>query len=157
MAYCAAWTWKVAEVTPRAPRMPRNMHRPLAAALTVALVTGCENPLTVDDLAGSYIAATFTTESGGTQDLLATGASITMTLNSDGSTQGRLLVPGGNEDGSDFDADLSGTWTLNGSEVSFDHAADTFIRDMSFAADQNRLTGQATFGAATLHVVLQKQ
>jgi hypothetical protein len=134
------------------------MHRLPAVALTVALLTGCDNPLTVDDLAGTFIASTFTvTEGGVTEDLLAAGASITVTLSSDGSTSGQLFVPGGNEDGSDFDADLSGTWTLDGSQVSLDHVADTFIRDMSFTADQDRLTGQATFGSATLHVVLPRQ
>jgi hypothetical protein len=136
----------------------RHMYRALAVVVAAGFLAGCENPLTVEDLAGTYVATTLTvTEGGATQDLLAVGASITVTLNSDGSTQGRFFVPGGNENGSDFDADLSGTWSLNDSQISFEHVADTFMRDASFSAGQARLTAQATFGSATLHAVLQRQ
>lgn len=130
----------------------------LAATLIFALFSACEDPVSVDDLSGSYEASTFTlTQSGSTDDLLAQGASITLTLDADGSTSGRLFVPDGNEDGSDFDADLTGTWTRTGSQVSFDHPADTFIRDMSFAVDGSRLTGEATFSSGTFRVVLDRR
>lgn len=84
------------------------------------MFSACDDPLTVNEISGSYEASTFTlTQDGSTDDLLAQGG--TLTLNADGTTSGRLFVPDGNEDGSDFDADLAGTWTLNGSRVSFDH------------------------------------
>lgn len=134
------------------------MHRSVVTMTVIfALFSACDDPLTVNEISGSYEASTFTlTQDGSTDDLLAQGGSITLTLNADGTTSGRLFVPDGNEDGSDFDADLAGTWTLNGSRVSFDHPADTFIRDLSFAVDGSRLTGEGTFDSATLRVVLER-
>jgi hypothetical protein len=112
---------------------------------------------TVDSVAGSYTATAFTvTEGGSTTDVLADGGSITLTLNTGGSAAGRLFVPGGAEDGSDFDEDLTGTWTLTGTAVSLDHAADTFLRDMTFTVSADRLTGQETFAEATIAVTLAK-
>lgn len=135
------------------------MHRSVVTMTVIfALFSACDDPLTVNEISGSYEASTFTlTQDGSTDDLLAQGGSITLTLNADGTTSGRMFVPDGNEDGSDFDADLAGTWTLNGSRVSFDHPADTFIRDMSFTVDGSRLTGEATFDSATLRVVLERR
>lgn len=138
--------------------MHRSMHRwVMATTVMFTLFSACDDPVTVDELSGSYEASTFTlTQDGSTDDLLAQGASITMTLTANGSTSGSMFVPEGNEDGSDFEADLAGTWTLNGSQVSFDHPADTFLRDMSFTVDGGRLAGEATFDSATLRVVLQR-
>jgi hypothetical protein len=127
------------------------------AAASLTLLPGCSDTLTVDDLAGSYSATTFTTrEAGATTDWLAAGAFINLTLTATGNTTGRVFVPGGNEDGSDFDADLTGTWALAGSQVTFQHSADTFLRDMSFAVDAGRLTGEATFSGVTVRVVLER-
>jgi len=75
-------------------------------------------------VAGTYQATTFTMEETGvTTDWLARGASITLTLASDGTTGGRLFVPGGGEGGSDFDEDLAGTWELIGTTLRLHHAA----------------------------------
>jgi hypothetical protein len=74
-----------------------------------------------------------------------------MTLASDGSTTGRLFIPGGAEDGGDLDEDLVGTWTLAGSTINFNQIADTFIRDVEFAVG---LTGTGTFEDETLRLVL---
>ncbi len=128
------------------------------AAPLLVLGGACEDEpaaLTAEDVVGTYHATTFTTqEAGNTTDLLAAGASITLVMNANFTTAGRLFVPGGNEDGSDFDADLTGTWTLSGQTVDLDHPADTFLRDMSLTADGSRLTGQATFAQVTVRVVL---
>lgn len=127
-------------------------------AFSLALLAACSDALTVESVAGSYEATTFTVREGSTtEDLLAAGASINLTLTAAGTTSGRLFVPGGAEDGSDFDADLTGAWALSGKQVTFDHAADTFIRDMPFTADDGRLSGEATFSGATLRVVLERQ
>jgi hypothetical protein len=53
-------------------------------------------------------------------------------------------------------AALTGTWTLAGTKVTFNQAADTFIRDVEFTAARNRLSSQGTFGGATIHLVLAK-
>lgn len=112
---------------------------------------------TVETVAGSYTATTFTLESPvGTVDLLTLGATVSVTLAEDGTTTGTLFVPGGNEDGSDLDASLEGTWTLSGSTVSFSQSEDTFIRDVDFAASPNRLTGEGSFDDGILLLVLTK-
>ncbi len=133
--------------------------------LAVLLTLGCgdstgsrdgDDP-TMSDVAGSYEATTLTVEEGGvTTDFLLAGASFEITLALDGTTSGRLFAPGGGEGGGDFDADLAGTWALNGTTVTFDHDADTFVRDMDFEYANDRLTGQETFNDVTISVVLAR-
>lgn len=123
-------------------------------------LAACDGPTlpTVDSVAGAYRATTFTVEQGGvTEDILAKGGLINLTLNRDGTTAGRLFAPGGGEDGSDFDADLTGTWSLTGTLVTFQHEADTFVRDVPFTVSDDRLSAEATFSGVTLRVVLTKQ
>jgi hypothetical protein len=113
---------------------------------------------TVETVAGSYTATTFTVSSVvGNINLLAGGATVTMNLASDGTTTGRLFVPGGDEDGSDLDRDLTGTWSLTGSTVTFEQTADSFIPDVEFIASANRLTGEDTFDGGTVRLVLTKE
>ena len=58
----------------------------------------------------------------------------------------------------DLDMDLAGTWTLdqNDGSVAFEHASDTFLRDMTFSYSNSRLSGEATFSGVTINVVLRK-
>ncbi len=97
-------------------------------ALTLALTLGScggEDTFspTVATVAGSYTASSLTlTSSVGTTDLLALGSTVAITLAADGTTSGRLFVPGGEDDGSDLDVDLAGTWTLSGGEGEFSGA-----------------------------------
>ncbi|MEX2531753.1 MAG: hypothetical protein WD960_13375 [Gemmatimonadota bacterium] len=143
------------------------------ALLTATVVLGAcddEGVTTVDAsmavVAGSYMAEgnfgaiTFTlTEAGSTEvvDLLEAGSSLVIHLREDGTTSGRLFVVGGDDDGSDFDADLTGTWTLQNGIVSFQHEADTFIRDAPFDYDGGVLSSEETFSDATIRVVLQRR
>lgn len=135
--------------------------------LTVCLA-GCsddgptETSLTMSLVAGNYAAegdygVYTTTVDGQTVDQLALGLSLTLTLTEDGRTSGRFFMPEGDEDGSDYEADLTGTWTLTGNIVDFSHQADTFIRDMSFHVEGGRLTGDEMFGDTRVRIVLQKQ
>jgi hypothetical protein len=139
---------------------PSNRHRFLASGLVVALSMACDGDLfspSVENVAGSYSATSFTTTTGGvTTDQLAGGASFTITLATNGTTSGRLFVPGGDEGGGDLDADLAGTWTLTGTTVEFAQTADTFVRDMPFTASRNRLQGEATFSGTVVRVTLTK-
>jgi hypothetical protein len=126
-----------------------------------ALLIGCSDDdsfsPTLDNVAGSYSAATFTvTSAAGTLDLLALGAEVTVDLAVDGTTTGQLFVPGAGEDGEDVEADLTGTWTLDSSTVTFSQDADTFIRDVEFTASEDRLTGEGTFDEETVRLVLSK-
>ena len=112
---------------------------------------------TIDNVAGSYSAATLTvTSPSGTVDFLALGAEVDVILAANGTTTGHLFVPGGGENGEDFEADLTGTWTLADSTVTFDHEGDTFIRDVDFTVTRNQLTGEETFDDQTVRLVLTK-
>ena len=55
-----------------------------------------------------------------------------------------------------FYALMEGTWTLTGTTVHFSQIADTFVRDMDWIASENRLSGDKTFGAVRVRVVLTK-
>jgi hypothetical protein len=131
-------------------------------ALTLALALGgCggEDTFspTAETVAGSYTASALTlTSSVGTTDLLALGSTVAITLAADGTTAGRLFVPGGDDDGSDLDVDLAGTWTLSGSTVTFNQTGESFIRDAEFTAGPNRLNGEGEFSGAIIRLVLGK-
>ena len=129
------------------------------AALGLLLACGGSDSFTPTEetVAGTYQASTLTlTSFSGTTDLLLAGATVDATLAPDGTTSGRLFVPGGEEDGSDLDEDLTGTWTLTGQTVTFDHSADTFITDVEFIAGRNTLTAEGTFSGVSLFLQLVK-
>jgi hypothetical protein len=130
----------------------------LALAITLAACGAGDNfSPSVENVSGAYTASSFTvTGTSGTTNLLAAGATVSITLAANETTSGRLFVPGGAEDGSDLDADLSGAWSLKGSKVKFTHAADTFIRDVEFLATESQLTGEGTFGDVTIRLMLTK-
>jgi hypothetical protein len=114
------------------------------------------NP-TVDDVAGSYTASAFTLTSGnGDFDLLALGATVTATLDADGTTSGRLQVPGGVGGAPAVDEDLAGTWTLSGTTVTFSPSASSLLSDVDFAVGPNTLTGEGIYQGAVLLLVLTK-
>ena len=135
-----------------------------AWSLAAVALAGCGgddgNPFspTVANVAGTYNASLFTLTSTelGMVNLLSVGATVHVVLNPDGTTTGHIFVPDlGQEDGA-VDADLTGTWTLSGSTVTFSQTADTFIRDVEFTAAQNSLESEGTFNGATLHLALAK-
>lgn len=130
---------------------------PLGLALGLA---GCGDDSftpTEETVAGTYEAEVFEVTTGGfTTDLLALGATVTVTLSPDGTTSGRLFVPGAGEGGEDVDQSLAGTWSLSGSIVTFSQAGDTFIPDVQFTAGENVLTGEGTFEEDTVRLQLRK-
>jgi hypothetical protein len=91
-------------------------------------------------------------------DVLALGGSIDVNLGSEGLVTGHLFVPNGDVGGTDLDLDLDGTWDLNGTTVTFDMPnVDTFVRDMPFTAESDRLTGDRTFAGTRIQVVLSRR
>ncbi len=52
--------------------------------------------------------------------------------------------------------DLGGMWTLAGDRVTFDQSADTFVGEVEFIAGRNTLTGEGTFGGASVFLQLVK-
>lgn len=139
---------------------------PWTLALAGAVTLGaCEDETTGLDLevvAGTYTATTFTvTEDGSAaEDILALGGTLTMTLNANGTTTGSLFVPGGLAGGGDFLADLEGTWDMdNDGRITFDHEADTFLRDVAFDFDEDdgTLVTTEAAGDAQFDLVLTRQ
>ncbi len=140
----------------------------IAGVLALGLLAACGDGtgpqgVTREQLLGNYWATTFTTDSAGiTVDRRSRHATIDVTLHSDGSTTGRLFIPGGAADGADIVADLAGTFVFH--EITgqiWDHgSADTFLRDMSFTAGRRngivQLEGRQSFGGTIVHVVFQQ-
>lgn len=112
---------------------------------------------TVENVAGSYSAIELTvTNPEGTLDLLDEGSQLTLILAPDGTTTGQLFIPDAGEEAGDLDADLTGTWALSGGTVTFDHEADTFINDLEFTAEEDRLTAEHAFNEESVRLVLAK-
>jgi hypothetical protein len=135
-----------------------GLSRRSAALATALLLASCGNDdrfsPTVDNVSGSYSASSFTlTSSSGIVDLLASGASVQVTLTSDGATTGRLLLPGG-DTGGDHDEDLTGTWMLTGAKVTISPVGPSVLRFAQFTAGPHQLTGERILSDQTLRLVL---
>jgi hypothetical protein len=109
---------------------------------------------------GSYTAIEFvTTGSSGQTNQLLIGGSLQMNLAANGATSGHLhmAASAGNPV---FDADMTGTWTMNGNVVDFTQTADTFVRDMVFtlqlvATNTWDLVGDQAFSGTRIQLTLR--
>lgn len=123
--------------------------------LVAAVSCSSDGGLTMAEVAGTYRAASLTTDDGrGEVDRVASGSSIVLTLGADGSTKGMFAVPEG-EDGEDLDAELVGSWALAGDRVTLWHEADTVLREITFEVEGDDLVG-AYHGEPTVRVVLSR-
>ena len=135
----------------------QQFHRASAALacavmLSVAACGGDTTNLVPHEVTGTYTATDLkTTTAGVTTNQLAAGASMSLVLNNDGTTLGRLFMPA-------IDASMVGRWVLtpNG-DIDLIQDADTFVRDMLFIVTDNTLTGDQVFGATRIQLVLTKQ
>jgi hypothetical protein len=155
----------------RTPHYPTEKHMRqllkqhglmLALALPAVLFAcGSSDEPSTTPIAGSYVATSFvTTGTSGQKDELAAGSTFQITLAANGSTTGHLHIAASGSDPA-RDADLTGTWSASGSTVNFDHAADTFIRDMPFDWSSNIqgisiLTGDHVFSGTRIQVTLTR-
>lgn len=135
--------------------------RALFLILVLVAAAGCDDdptyPPTMADIAGTYTATRLEVTSGGsTMDMLAAGTELEITLLLNGTTEGRLFIPEGEDDGSDVEADLAGAWSVASWEVTFSHPADTFVRDMAFTWDDGTLRGDEMLGGERVVVVLTR-
>ena len=147
-----------------------NLLRLFAALCCVALIAACGEggssttgisggsayPATVD---GTYSATTVTlTETGGSTDLIAEGAAISLVLTPGGATTGTMTVPAAySESGEEEILSLAGTYTYDDATgiATFAHAADTFIRDTEWHAKGTRLTGTFDGGTYSIKATLE--
>lgn len=131
----------------------------------VTLSTGCKigddivcDSSCIEDVAGTYHATRirFTQTGQATVDALAAGATISIVLNRSGITTGTLFIPASLNGGVAETLDLTGTFLYSGTQVTFDHAADTFIRDVTWTFNQStsQLSTTATAGGVQYDVIL---
>lgn len=125
----------------------------LALAAAVPLLASCKD----DSLAGDYTATTFTVtpEGGATQDVIAAGGHITLTIANDFSTGGSLSIPETVE-GGPVSVSLLGNVAQQGDQITLNTVADTFLRDITFTFSGGTLSGTGTFSGATVVVTLSK-
>jgi hypothetical protein len=140
------------------PALARALRGIQAAMLLVVAACGEGFDPTIDTVAGPYTATKLMLTQDGltTTDLLAAGASLTLTLLGQGTTEGRLFVPAGDENGADIEVSLAGTWSLAGSRVTLHLNADTFLKNLELTATDSHLAGEYSGGVAVVHVRLQK-
>ena len=132
----------------------------LKHVLAVAAVVGCSDAFkpTTENIVGRYEVESFTADSAGTlRDLFAAGATLELIMLPFGDVVGALNVPPIPPDTATFYASLNGTWALTGNKVRFTQDGDSFVRDMDWIADKDRLSGDQTFGAVRVRVVLRRQ
>ena len=132
--------------------------RKLALALGLASLAACgDDPVSVELLA-NYTATVLTATPTGQApiDVLAAGGNLPMALYSDSTTTGQLVIPA-SVNGTAIDASMAGTFTRTGNTVTFDQAADTFVRDMTFTITGPALAGSQNFGAVTITITMIQQ
>lgn len=135
-----------------------------AGLFAVAALTACGSDTTSPafDVAGSYTASSFTTTgaSGITNQLLA-GSTVAIALSTDGTTSGHMHVVASASNPA-IDADLAGTWTLDGMTVHISAPAiDTFLNDMPFTLTANSagswdLVGDQGFAGTRIQLTLRR-
>lgn len=131
--------------------------------LLLGLVLGaaaCGDSTSPGSVAGSYNAIIFvTTPTGGSvRNELQAGSSLTLNLSSNGTMSGHLHLAA-NGSTPVFDADMAGTWSLNGDVLTFTQAADTFVRNMAFtiqriSGDVFVLVGDQVFSGTRINLTL---
>jgi len=130
------------------------------AAVAVVAAVACSDPFkpTTENVAGDYSLdrMLIITDTGGAKDWRAAGSTFSISLDPTGTTTGHLFIPGGDEGGGDFNADMAGTWALSGDTVSFDQIADSFVRDFVWTARENRIVTDRSIPGLRVIVVLKK-
>jgi len=136
----------------------RSMLALAVAALPAACTHDSFTP-NINSVAGDYhLQALTVTDIGSTRDWVAMGATMTITLAPNGTTTGRLFMPGADLGGSDLDVSLEGSWTVSGRSVEFIQLYYSVVQDVTFFATDNRLEGNHAFGVTgvSTRIVLTK-
>jgi hypothetical protein len=126
-----------------------------------ATACGSDSILETNMAVGNYSAIVFTTSgASGQTNQLALGGTLTLNLAANGTTSGHLHTAASGSDPA-FDADMAGTWALNGEVVTISQSADTFVRDMPFTLSLDPangwiLTGNQTFSGTNIQVTLKR-
>jgi len=127
------------------------------ATVSVLFLAACDSNGSDPGVAGRYVTTEFILRTDtATLDALALGASIEMTLESGGTVRdGLLFVPDTLTTGQDFEGDteieFAGTWSRpTDGTLTFEHDADTFIRDTEWTYDDGTIQAQTDELTVTL-------
>lgn len=113
-----------------------------ALAVSVVLLPACDSQ-EEDTPAGLYLTSRFEVEiDGEPTNVLAAGGRLEMVLRTNGTAWGRLVVPAELAEGEETEIEFEGTYSVSDDRVTFDHEADTFIRDVTWTYDSRRLEAQ---------------
>jgi hypothetical protein len=125
------------------------------AGLTTTVACSDDGP---EGPEGTYAATELIlSEDGDETDLLAAGTELTITLTAAGTTTGTLVVPAEfTESGTEETFSLEGTYDYDEDTgvVTFDHDADTFIRDTDWTLDGDELQGSFVDGTTSVTATL---
>lgn len=144
-------------------RQTQRISRSLLLIGLPALLLACggSNEPSSSAYAGSYAATSWTTTgNSGHQDQLLAGSTLQITLSPNGTTTGHLHVAASSSNPV-LDADMAGTWTINGNAVDIAQAADTFVKDMLFTVGSDihgvmTLTGHQAFSGTDIQITLTR-
>jgi len=134
---------------------------PIVVGIAAMIACGSDSAAPPSALVGTYNAFTFTTTgSSGQTNQLSAGSTLTINLAANGSTTGHLHVVASGSNPV-LDADMAGTWTQTGNSVTFSQAADTFVRNMTFAVAPASssawdLVGNGTFSGTAVALTLRQ-
>lgn len=106
---------------------------------------------TLESIAGAYAATSFVAEGN---DILTAGGSLSLVLAADGTVTGTFFIPA--SVGGPFEADMVGTYSLSGSTLTFQQAADTFVRDAEWTWSSGVLEGAFGTGDSAVAVRLER-
>jgi hypothetical protein len=118
---------------------PARARRFSAAMLIGLLLVGAcyDGPTGPEPLVGTWVATTMriTPDGGETVDLLAEGASLTITFGSGYTMTGTLSLPD-----EESPASMNGTYIRRRNTLEFVQTADTFVRELTWSIGANTLT-----------------
>lgn len=106
-----------------------------------------------DDISGVYTATVFTADIEGLDvDVLAAGGDLSVRLREDLTFTANLTVPEVLSEGEDVPSSISGTYLVDGTDITFASDDDTFIRDSEWTLMDGELR-TTSFG---FNVILER-
>ena len=141
-----------------------RLDRVMPALLGLLLMTanGCHSATAPDPLVGTWLATTFRVVPPGRaqQDVLAAGGTLGVNVANSAAfiTAGTVILPPAVTGGATYNASLAGTAVKTGNTVQIATTADTFVRDLIFTLNENRLEAlNEVVGGTTYDIVLTRQ
>ena len=138
----------------------RTLIRPFVFLLALLAIGACSNTGEPDPLVGTYYATTFTVSAPGegTVNVLAVGGSLGVNVATNYVLTGTLVIPPGLNGGTTLTQSMRGVLDTAGTFVRFVQPADTFVRQLSFTFEENRLEAvNQVVDGKTYELILTRQ